>query len=320
VFTLFLPGIESASSLPRMPALETILARGRARPLTGSAWTFLAGLAGSDTLHYPVGPVSALADLDNAPRACLRAEPVGADVDQRAMFRLPAAGLGIEAHEAHALAVAFRETFGGDGLRLEVATPERWYLAWDHSDPGRSGWRGFPGPIYASGDGGRPSPPEPALRRLLSEVELLFHGHAVNAARRERGEPVIAGLHAWGGGALQDNVSPVAAPADALGPGTREEPYLAGLRRLGLIASAGAAPASAGGPAPDGIAWPVAAGSLPAGSPEALERDWAAPLVRLLHRGRIDGVRIVTGRAIHETWRTDMLRLWRRARPVPELC
>jgi hypothetical protein len=320
VFTFFLPGIETASVLPRLPALERLLARGRMEPLEGSPWSFLAGLAGADASRWPVGPVSALGELEHAPRACLRVEPLGADPDQHAMFRLPAAGLGIDIDEALRLAGAFRQTFGADGLRLEVATPERWYLAWEAAHPHGATWRGFPGPTHSSCDGGRPSPPELALRRLLSEVELLFHAHAVNTSRRDRGAPIIAGLHPWGGGILQDAALPATAAPAASARTVAEEPYLAGLRRLGVIPGVAAARADTGGARVDGVAWPLAVETLGVEQVQHVEEAWASPMLRMLNRGRLHGVRIVTGRAIHESRRSDALRVWRRPRPVTELC
>lgn len=316
MFTLFIPGIESAAAeaLPRMPALERLLARGRARPLEASPWAFLAGLAGGEQARWPVGPVSAAGELAAPPRACLRVEPLGT-LENQAAFRLPAARLAIARDEALSLAAAFLEAFGGDGLRLEIATPERWYLAWADGHAEAEAWRGFPAPALATPDDGRPAPPEAPLRRLSSEVELLFHAHPVNAARHARGAPLIASLHPWGGGALAAT-GLEERPAATVG----EEPYLAGLRRLGVVPGVAAARAGDAVAEADGIAWPLATEMLELRQLARIEQDWAAPLLALLRRGRLDGVRIVTGRAIHDTRRTDALRIWRRPRPLAELC
>jgi hypothetical protein len=313
VFTLFLPGIETASAdaLPRLAALERLLARGRARRLDTSPWHYLAELAGGDPGRWPVGPVSALGELGTPPRACLRVEPLGAQPDQQAVCWLPAAGLDISPAEADALAAAFDETFAADGLRLEVAVPERWYLAWE--DEEALDWRGFPGPAQSVAEGSRPAPPEASLRRLLSEVELLFFAHPVNTARRESGAPLIAGLHAWGGGAIHE------ACARPVAKGVVEEPYLAGLRRLGAIPGEAVACARAVPAANGEIAWPLILETLQVGKMATLDEDWAAPLHRMLLRGRIEGVRIVTGRGVHWTGRADALRIWRRPRPVGDL-
>jgi hypothetical protein len=314
MFTLFVPGLEAAGAgLPRMPALERLLARGRLRPLDGSPWALLARLAGGDLRRWPVGPVSTLAELPAAPASCLRVEPLGADALERGVFRIPASSLGLEPFEGEALAAAFNQAFGADGLQLVVAVPERWYLAWT---PGERDWRGFEGPVAPLGGRERPAPPEPALRRLLSEAEMLFHGQGVNAARRERAAPQVVGLHPWGGGTLAEGPA-VLGPAE---PG-RSEPYLAGLSRLGALVAAELEMVHAAADArPGGVAWPAAIESVDVAGLASLEEDWAAPLLRALSRGRLAGVRIVTGRAVHEIRRLDTLRAWRRPRPLAELC
>jgi hypothetical protein len=316
IFTLFLPGLESmpAGALPRMPALERLLARCRVQTLDASPWGLLARQAGGELGRWPVGPVSALGDSAHAVAACLRIEPLGADPRGQGAFGLPASRLEIRDEEARSLAAAFREVFDGDGLRLEIATPRRWYLAWDDVAV-YPGWSGFQGPWRTLADGDRPGPPEPGLRRLLSEVEMLFHAHPVNAARRGRGEPLIAGLHPWGGGMLA--IMPAGA-ASRLSP-AGEEPWLAGLRRLGAVG--GAARASADDAAVDpGVAWPVAIEDVGPERFARVEASWAQPLLERLAHGRLAAVRIVTARAVHETTRFGLLRAWRRPRPASELC
>jgi hypothetical protein len=317
VFTLFIPGIELAppGALPRLPALERLLARGRSQPLAASPWALLARLAGGDLQRWPVGPVSALGDRVGAPRTCLRVEPLGAQEAQGGAYRLPAAGLGIRRDEAVALAEAFHAALGADGWRLEIATPERWYLVAAEWLAGDAEWSGFDGPAHALGEDQRPAPPEPGLRLLLSEIEMLFHAHPVNAARRELGAAVIAALHPWGGGRLAAHGLLAAGDGDA-----PEEPYAAGLRRLGALGPSPGPRAEPGRLDSAGVAWPAAVETLELARLAAIEHDWAAPLLAALRRGRLDGVRTVTGRQVHETRRADALRFWRRPRPVAELC
>lgn len=317
VFTLFLPGIESApeGASPRLPALERLLTRGRARPLATTPWALLARLAGGATDRWPVGPVSALGDGVGAPQACLRVEPLGSQQEQGGAFRLPAAQLAITQDEAAALAGAFHDAFGADGWRLVIAVPERWYLVAQDARASAAGWSGFAGPARLPGDGERPAPPEPGLRRLLSEVEMLFYAHPVNAARRARGTALIAGLHPWGGGRLA-----AGAQSSDGAAGVREEPFMAGLRQLGVLGASPRGRIAPGRIDPDGVAWPVPIETLQPADLEAVERDWAAPLLAHLQRGRVAGVRIVTGRRVHETRRGDALRFWRRPQPVGVSC
>ena len=229
------------------------------------------------------------------------------------MFRLPATSLGIERGEAEALAVAFHEAFAADGLRLAVAAPERWYLAWEAGHARAIDWRGFAAPAGALDPRQRPAPPETALRLILSEIEMLFHAHPVNAARRDRDAPVIAGLHPWGGGALQS-----AELLPGPDPAVTEEPYLAGLRRLGAVRGTAGARFDAGSMDAGGIAWPVPTEMLAAAPLAEVEQAWAAPLLTALQRGRLAGVRIVTGRAVHETRRMGALCFWRRSPSLAE--
>jgi hypothetical protein len=317
MFSLFLPGIEHLAADPRLrlPVLEALLGRGRSRRLADSPWALLAELAGGSLASWPVAPVSALGELPDPPRACLRLEPLGADAEQGSAFRIPAAQLAIAAGEATALARAFAEPFAADGLTLIVAAPERWYLGWDPAATEGRDWRGFAGPARCLPTGARPAPPEPTLRRLLSEVELLFHAHPVNAARRERGAPTIAGLHAWGGGCLPAVQSPVAGPVTPV-PAARE-PYLAGLCRLGAVTAEMLAD-NASNAAAGRMAWPLAV-ELPATPDGAtLAADWILPLARRLWRGQLRGLRIVTSSRVTELTRLDAWRLWRRPRALAE--
>ena len=339
MFTLLVPGIESGwpPAAPRLPALERLLARGRSSPLDDDPWSALARLGGAEPGQWPIGPVSATAELPANSHACLRVEPLGARAEEQGMLRLPAGALGITMDEARALAAAFGELFAADGLRLEAVTPERWYLLIDPPRWSSLQWRGFEGPARSLAEQARPAPPEPALRLLLSEVEMLFHAHSVNEARRAQGAATIAGLHPWGGGLVTggdteaeleadtdarssspapSSVARDASLSSAPSPG---EPYLAGLGRLG-ISGAAQEPRYTYETAPGGFAWPVAAESIGTGPWEAVEADWAAPLLAALLRGGVSGIRLVTGRAIHETSRFAALRFWRRPRPVHQLC
>ena len=331
MFTLFIPGLESGSAdrEPRQPALERLLARGRARPLEVSPWALLARLAGGDLDRWPVGPVSALGELAAPPHACLRIEPLGGENERHGVFRLPAASLQIERREAEALAEAFRDTLGAGRLHLEIATPERWYLALEGGEDVDPPWSGFAGPARWLEDDARPAPPEAGLRLLLSEIEMMFHAHPVNVARRERAAPGIAGLHPWGGGRLPATATPGLTPHETPQvsqhgsphvPPLAEEPYLAGLRRLGAVRGACAASFQGDPVDTDGIAWPAAVETLDARRLADVEAHWAAPLLAALLRGRVTGVRIVTGRTVHETRRLDALRFWRRPRPMAALC
>jgi len=236
--------------------------------------------------------------------------------------------LGVTMEEAQALAAAFEALFAAEGLRLAPVTPERWYLRIDAARWSTLQWCGFDVPARSLAEQARPAPPEPALRLLLSEVEMLFHAHPVNEARRMQGAATIAGLHPWGGGRLaHDADAPVSSARDSSPPTgsslpgspTQGEPYLAGLGRLGAVAGA-RGPRYSRDPAAGEFAWPVAAEGLATAVWEAVETDWAGPLLAALLRGNVSGIRIITAHAIHETSRFAALRFWRRPAPVHQLC
>lgn len=318
--TLFLPGLETLAhdQAPRLPALELALARAQSRP--GSCcWALLAAQSGGDLERWPVGPVSALADLGRAPAACLRVEPLGMDAEQRGAFRLRAPALDVAMDEARALADGFNAAFGDDGVRLEAATPTRWYL-WQEGPA--APWRGFDGPPLLLDPERRPAPPEPELRNLLSEAEMLFFAHPVNAARREQGLPLVAGLHPWGGGRLDPRAGAAAtagvvagamAVSRAVSLAAGEEPYLEGLRLLGVCPQQPAARDAS-------PVWPRAPEVFDAAALAAVDREVIGPLLGRLRRSPRSRLRLVTGRAVHELGAADLLKLWRRPRHWAAAC
>ena len=307
MFSLYLPGLESCApeAGPGLPALESLVTRSRRRPASCSPWAQLAETFGGSLQRWPIGPVSALADLQRPLRAALRVEPLGMMESEQGAFRLPAHTLAITREEAAALAAAFNSALGSDGLQLLVAQPQRWYLELDAASF-QPEWAGFAVPAGMAA--AEVLAPGRALRRLLSEAEMLFHAHPVNTARRDSGRPQVIGLHAWGGGALHPPapVDSTSAACDA-----NEEPYLAGLRRLGVVPPTANQPTAAGG-----VAWPVAAESFHRGCLSDCEHAWGRPLLEGLRWGRLSRVTIVTAQAVYETRRLDALKFWRRPQPL----
>ncbi len=295
---IFAPGLEAVAraSAERFTALERLVARGRRVQEGRDAWAMLAALAGGDTGRWPVGPVSLLGDGGEPPAGCLRIEPLG--MDGEGAFRIPGSRLGLTGAEADALARRFGEVLGEDGIRMSVAAPGRWYLE------GGPGWAGAAGPPPAPLAAG-----EPALLKLVSEIEMLFFDHPVNRAREAAGAPRIAGVHPWGGGRL-----PGGGPR-RMPPGWGGEPYLAGLWRL-----AGARPAAGPGELLEagGVAWPVAAEEAGDAMLERLETRIGVEALGALSRGRLREVRLVTTNAVFVTTRLGARLPWRRPRPLGE--
>jgi len=148
-----------------------------------------------------------------------------------------------------------------------------------------------------------------ALRRLMTEMQMLLHEHPVNVRREGRATPVINAVWVHGEGMLSA-VTPVSLPA-----GYGEDPFLRGIYRLHDQA-VGAKPADAKelltqlrGPA-------VAVIDAP--NSESLETQWLAPLGRALLSGAISKLTVVFDEWQVSTERVDMFKLWRRERSPME--
>jgi hypothetical protein len=146
-------------------------------------------------------------------------------------------------------------------------------------------------------------PDAPRLKSLMSEVEMLFHTHAVNTAREEAGRPPINSLWFWGGGRLPaaTGVAPVQIVSGL--------PLVRGLARwAGREAVVAAAVRDIG---------PESLIALRADDLAALERDWFAPLFAALKDGRLTRLDIhIGGLGDFMLDRSGAQRFWRRGRPL----
>jgi hypothetical protein len=150
----------------------------------------------------PTAPLCFLADSGErfAGGAIFHAEPVHLrpDQDRLLLFDLPADSL--DAAQAAAFVAAFNDHFADDGWRLCAPTPGRWFLQVAqpprdlHTRPlgeviGRNVDLFLPTGVDAG-----------SWRRRLTEVQMLFHGLAVNHQREAQGRPTVNGLWLHGGG------------------------------------------------------------------------------------------------------------------------
>jgi len=233
--------------------------------------------------------------------------------------------LAIELAEARALVEAFDQTFAADGLRLDPLRLDRWYLRLP-SDPEL---RTHP-LLDAIGRDINPLLPHgPAGLRwhaLLTEAQMLFHGHPINQAREQRGQPMINGLWLWGGG-----VCPAGARAPAAGL-YANDPLTRGLARLA---------GTAVGPVPETAAdWLDAArdeadslvvlettrhdaadGDLAAWADHVaeLEYAWFAFCRRWLQTGKLAALRLYPGNGrVYTLTGAARWRFWRRPRPLAD--
>ncbi len=141
------------------------------------------------------------------------------------------------------------------------------------------------------------------LRRLMTEWQMLLHEHPVNEQRQRRGLPAINALWPWGGG------TPTTVPARALPIAYAADEFVKGLYRMH------------GAPEPS---LPVSAIALldtaktpaivvPEGTDLAqIERDWIAPAVAALRRGRIAALDVWMDEWHLHATRGMLQRFWRK--------
>jgi hypothetical protein len=292
---------------PAAPALEWLLARADVAEtlLSMDAVLFqLFGVPIPTEADLPVAAVTARVDCgEPADGWWLRADPVHLRPDVHGVLLVDARALAIESVEAAALAAAFDQIFAADGLQLHIPHPDRWYLRL----PDDPGLRTYPLFDAIGRDINPLLPYGPSARRwrtLLTEAQMLFHGHPVNRTRDARNQPMINGLWLWGGGFLADGAQ---APAADL--------YADDLLTRGLARLAGVAVS----PVPENASdWREAAthdadslmvldlarydridgdGEVWADHVALLERDWFKPCQRMLQTGELAALHLYSGQS-----------------------
>jgi hypothetical protein len=157
-----------------------------------------------------------------------------------------------------------------------------------------------------------------ALRRLMTELQMLLHEHPVNDARARRGLPAINALWLWGTGALAPLQSHKTLP-----PAFGDEPYLNGIYKLHRQ-SVQALPGTCNELLCAIATAQRAIAVVPVAGIDSLETQWIEPLRRALAAGAIDRVDLILDGWHLDVSRASMRRFWRRPLPpaqwlVPEL-
>ena len=319
--------LEAAAQDLRLPALETLLARGTlAACIAQGVEAFLCGELGiPQQQDFPVAPITLLADSGLAGNDYwLRADPVHLRVMRDRIVLADSGSLNLTQPEADALALSISEHFGA-AFSPHPLHPARWYLRLDQAPRLRTT------PIsIAVGCDIDPLLPqgEDAMlfRTRLNELQMLLFEHPVNQAREARGELPVNSLWLWGGGCLPTSPNPA-------GPKTATALYSndAEVNPLGRFCGLEAAPMpvyfSAGlleehklivldqligaGQYGDAFGWREAV--------SVLERDWFAPLLQHLRwhpaTGRV--LDPINGKSLSFN-RLDVWKAWRGPRTLIE--
>ena len=185
----------------RLPALETLLARG-ART-TCAAEGLEAALCGELGIarqsDYPLAPIT-LEDDGGAAGTdyWLRADPVHLRVMRDRIVLADSGVLEISRQESEALAQSVAKHFGAAFSPVPLR-PERWYVRFGATPrllttPVSNAVGRDISPLLPQGEEAG------AFRTLLNELQMLLFEHPVNQAREARGELPINSLWLWGGG------------------------------------------------------------------------------------------------------------------------
>jgi hypothetical protein len=318
---IVVPGLLAAKSGRRLPALELLLARGRARAEESrSLERWLPEAFGLEEGN----PAGALTAGEIAGTHCwARADPVHLRLMRDRLIVVPAAAFPVSAEEAGALVDSLNAHFAGK-IELHAVQPKRWCARFDDlleldAEP----------PLLAAGRDVKIGQPRGSgnLEAFLNEVQMLLHAHPVNEAREAKGEAAINSLWFWGSGRAPETVEGNWASI------TADDPIALGLARL---AGARCRPVPASAAAwldrspeegrhlvvldtlrePAVLAEQAAYGE----ALDTLEKDWFAPMVEALRAGRVGMVSIHVPdgpeQLSFETIRGDLRRFWRRPRPL----
>lgn len=304
------------------------------------AWTWRAfGGAGA-----PVAAPYAWQALTGAPpsRQTWFCDPVHFAVARDHIVLMTLGDAAPDADEAAALIDAAGDALGRAGATVQVAPGGRWFLQFDR--PWQLDTTALAEASGRSAIEGMPTGPDAARwRRLLTDIQIEWHEHPVNARREQRGLPPVNGL--WVHGAASGAAT---APAlrRAWGAVASDEPVVRGwalaagldpaqVRPIGAsfdatLDAAADATHAASPPAPldaprdvllfdttlrdaasrgDHVAWRAALSALLERLDARLARPGAPASIELLLAGR-HAVRRYTLRP-HDRWR-----LWRRGEPA----
>lgn len=147
-----------------------------------------------------------------------------------------------------------------------------------------------------------------AVRRLMTELQMLLHNHPVNETRARAGLPAINSVWPWGSGVVADM------GADPLPIAFGAAPYLRGLY-LHQPQSILPAPGDAGQLLQSFSSTTRVIAVVVAEDQDALEETWVAPLARMLAAGQLARLDLVLDDWHVDVSRAALRKFWRRSLP-----
>ena len=185
---------------PRLPALEMLLSRGRARSFSSRGECSIFEAIGMENISYAkqrlAGEDEQPENIDSGYWYC--ADPVHLQADRDQVILSHPESMDIQVDEADALIAGFNELFNEDGLTLWCSTNvAHWYL---HSE---QPWELSTTPLgFAENRSIMEFMPQgedaQRWRKVITELEMLFYANPVNQQRTMSGKPTISSLWLWG--------------------------------------------------------------------------------------------------------------------------
>jgi hypothetical protein len=309
--------------LPRLPALETLIAKAHRAPLL-QGWRDHLRTRFAAAPQLQLAPAAVVAYGLDVPAGIgtqyWLATPVHCFAGLDSVQLHPAGLLNLTAQTQSELAAEFSLVFADTPWRLH-ATGKRELLlsgaalAASAADPAVS--------IGADLRDGLPRGPEAAtLRRLGVEIEMWLYEHRINRERQARGELPVSGLWLWGASSPAAAAASAPRPARSLPRSERlfgEDAYAEALWRLrgSLIASLpdGFERIAASSEVVDVVLYPTLAAQTPLQAFELLEQRWLAPALQALRARRLSRVSLLAGSLAYRLSRWNLARFWRAPRP-----
>jgi hypothetical protein len=269
----------------------------------------LLAILGLDEASYPSAPVSALALHHDAVAAhWMQADAVHLAAGLNEVTLVPLNGnFELTAEECAALTPALHDHLLGNDLKLHRTSANGWLI--ESTEDWRAEtvtaefalhreWRdALPGGAGAG-----------ALRRLMTELQMVLHEHPVNTRRAAKGMPAANALWLWGNGLMTQQHA-----ARALACSGSSD-YLRGLARLHGWTYA--AETSADKMLAQCVESPHVVGFVEVSVLNEFETQWLMPLVDALKRGRIRRLQLII-----DSWEINIDRwrltaFWRRDLPL----
>ena len=260
----------------------------------------------SDAGRFSSGAVSAIGVAHTNDGACwAHADAVhfAAGLNDLAGLQLRGA-TQVTAEEHEALSDVLRVHLGAD-CELHAHRPGGWLLKFPRMLAAQTTapQHAFSGPLQqalpSGADGG-------ALRRLMTELQMVLHEHAVNHARARRGLPAVNALWIWGLGTVAPQVLSRGVWPKAYGSSA----FLKGLYLL-HEQTVEALPFTLSSILEQRVPDERVLAVIDTSAPEALQAQWLEPLEGALLAGRIRKAVIHFDRWRILIKRSDLLRFWR---------